>query len=108
MSDRRLDRILNEIGRERYDPDSELVWRTKVRLHRSHMLPVAVFLSIGVQSLTAIGILLRAAAFGFAGGIQLGFWMSVVAASMSIAMILTARRYIGPRLRQLEVTRVIG
>ena len=104
MSDRSLELVLNEIGRERYDPSPELVWRTKARLYRSRLLPVVVFLSIAAQSLTAMTVLFRSIVLGFTGAVLLGICVSLTASGVSIILILVARRHIWPALRQLEAT----
>ena len=56
MDDRELTQILVEIGRDRFRPPDELVRRTKQCIHGSRVIPVMVFLSLGLHLLTAAGV----------------------------------------------------
>jgi hypothetical protein len=53
MDDPKLERILEDIGHERFAPPPDLVCRTKGRLHRSRLLPWLLFGSLALQFLTA-------------------------------------------------------
>lgn len=58
MPDASLEEILRRIGQEETVPPPSLIRATKRRIRSSPLLPVAVFLSLGLQLLCGIGVVL--------------------------------------------------
>ena len=55
MRDPNLEQILRRIGQEEMVPSPSLVRATKRRIRRSPLLPITVFLRLGLQLIVGIG-----------------------------------------------------
>ena len=85
MDEAKLERILEDIGREAFAPPPDLVCRTKERLHGSRLLPWLVFGSLALQFLTVCASVLVLASGALTWAQKLG---TLAGASLLIGLFL--------------------